>query len=859
MRVFSKLKFFIITLALVLLFGNIGLGAYIVGSKNASVEGNVSINSVGDAVCEIGSTKYTSIEKALAVAYSTNGAQTIRVLPGINGYTISRPCTLGSGDSLLIPYDDTCSLKNPTADVEISGFADNNPDTYRKTLVVLSSTLTIESGATLVICGKTGGANPQGGTTGDYAELQFTSSGYIDCSGDITCYGYIHDQAEKQRAVDDVCIYMHKGIIKEPLAMYDWGSASTAQGKMGNGAFPINHFDFPNIRAPMYFEYGSKLVAMGNVYALKMHIKADGTIVATDSDEAFLQLKNGSGVLINANNVDGLKTSGSVNKHSVSVRANGDLNISAVVVELKVGIINYTLDSKKYYLPISGIYDVTMVSGICNVNYNTKFLPGSSLTINQGASVEFVKNSVFYNSTTSNNGSKMPDSSTFTKPAMLINNGTLTIDSGFEGVVQTLNSNSKIITKATYTNDSNCFEATENQKIGPFYFGGGTGTILYKQYDKSKPNGYCYVDYSKRDIEAGKTYLGTQIDSRTEYGWYDGSDSYVSYGINFSSSMKEYSNPNNTSTLNFKKNGSEEEVKPLIPNDSSKYLFDGYYYDSNFSSKLKYEGSKDTYLIEPSVAITYIDQVGYLTLYAKWVDATIGTYTITTVTKGQSLNKLGVINNEPVIVSKTVGNSLELENRKDNSFYYYQAINGTNGTGTIVIARFDGYTISIKDSQGVKAHEDIVVSKDGNSADGLITGFALSDNSLVKKDYVVEVTEVLSEQSYSYAFSISKSSNSTVEQGESVTLSMNHSPNAIDECDVSLSYVWTSADSKVQILNGNMKDCQAKNIYSSTTRWPHKVETKDAKISCKVTDGTIVLVNSLSVNVNVKSVAYKLL
>lgn len=855
MRVFSKLKFFIISLALVLLFGNIGLGDYIVGSKNASVEGNVSINSVGDAVCEIGSTKYTSIEKALAVAYSTNGAQTIRVLPGVNGYTITRPCTLGSGDSLLIPYDDKNSLSKLTEDVVIDGFADNNPDTYRKTLVLLSSTLTIEEGATLAICGKTGGTGPQGGTTGDYAELQFTSSGYIDCSGDITCYGYIHDQAEKQRAVDDVCIYMHKGTIKEPLAMYDWAGGQDSSSKM-KYAFPINHFDFPNIRPPMYFDYGSKLIVLGHIYGtLIRHQKANGTIIATDAEEAFLQLKAGSGILINANTSDVLKTSSNVNAHSVIVKANGDINISAVVVSL----LGYELDSKKFYLPISGIYDITMVSGTCNVNYDTKFLPGSSLIINQGANVKFVKNVVFYNSTTSNNGSKMPDSTTFTKAAKLINNGTLTIDSGFEGVIQTTNPESKIVTASTYTNVSNCYEATKSAQIGPFYFGGGTGTILYKQYDKSKPNGYCYVDYSKRDIEAGKTYLGMQIDSRTEYGWYDGSDSYVSYGINFSSSMKEYSNPNNTSTLHFKKNGNEEEVKPLIPNDSSKYLFDGYYYDSNFSSKLKYEGSKDTYLIEPSVAITYVDQVGYLTLYAKWIDATIGTYTITTVTKGQNSNKRGVINNEPVIVSKTVGNSFELENRKDNNFYYYQAINSTNGTGTIVIARFDGYTISIKDSQGVKAHEDIVVSKDGNSADGLITGFALSDNSLVKKDYVVEVTEVLSEQSYSYAFSISKSSNSTVEQGESVTLSMNHSSNAIDECGVPLSYGWTSADSKVQILNGNMKDCQAKNIYSSTTRNPFGTKKINAKISCKVTDGTIVLVNSLSVNVNVKSVAYKLL
>ena len=48
----------------------------------------------------------------------------------------------------------------------------------------------------------------------------------------------------------------------------------------------------------------------------------------------------------------------------------GNINISAVVVALS----GYELDSKKFYLPISGIYDLTVSSGTCVVNYNTKFL-----------------------------------------------------------------------------------------------------------------------------------------------------------------------------------------------------------------------------------------------------------------------------------------------------------------------------------------------------------------------------------------------------------------------------------------------------------------------------------------------------
>lgn len=459
---------FISLFLLISCFINVGSSSFVINEE--SKKDGITIKDGSQAVCHIGGTKYTSIEKALDVAYKSSSSETITVYPNIE-YTITESCTIGSGDALLIPYSSSNSVTSLTGDVANNGFGDNNPSSFRKCLVKLANSLKIENGGRLLICGETGGTNPQGGTNGQYGELQFLDGGYIDCFGEIKCYGYIHDAQEKNRVYNDIAIYVHStGKVSEPLAMYDWASAKNSANKM-EYTFPINLFDLPNIRPPMYFEYKSTLTAYGHIYGssfLVGHKKANGTIISYDNVEGFVQLQEGSGILLNFNSESDLISDSNYLKHKLYLYSTGNINISAVVVSLS----GYELDSKKFYLPISGIYDLTVSSGTCVVNYNTKFLPGSNFKINSDANVEFKNNVAFYTSKTSDNGSVLP-SYNFTSEAKFINNGTLIIDKGFDGKVYNIEDDSIVQTSSSYTNIQDCNESSGNGAIGPFIFGGG--------------------------------------------------------------------------------------------------------------------------------------------------------------------------------------------------------------------------------------------------------------------------------------------------------------------------------------------------------------------------------------------------
>ena len=459
---------FISLFLLISCFMNVGNSSFVINEE--SKKDGITIKDGSQAVCHIGDTKYTSIEKALDVAYQSASSQTITVYPNIE-YTITESCTIRSGDTLLIPYSSSNSVTSLTGDVANNGFGDNNPSSFRKCLVKLANSLIIENGGRLLICGETGGTNPQGGTNGQYGELQFLDGGYIDCFGEIKCYGYIHDAQEKNRVYNDIAIYVHStGKVSEPLAMYDWASAKNSANKM-EYTFPINLFDLPNIRPPMYFEYKSTLTAYGHIYGssfLVGHKKANGTIISYDNVEGFVQLQEGSGILLNFNSESDLISDSNYLKHKLYLYSTGNINISAVVVSLS----GYELDTKKFYLPISGIYDLTVSSGTCVVNYNTKFLPGSNFKINSDANVEFKNNVTFYTSKTSDNGSVLPSYS-FTSEAKFINNGTLIIDKGFDGKVYNIEDDSIVKTSSSYTNIQDCNESSGNGAIGPFIFGGG--------------------------------------------------------------------------------------------------------------------------------------------------------------------------------------------------------------------------------------------------------------------------------------------------------------------------------------------------------------------------------------------------
>ena len=134
---------FISLFLLISCFINVGSSSFVINEE--SKKDGITIKDGSQAVCHIGGTKYTSIEKALDVAYKSSSSETITVYPNIE-YTITESCTIGSGDALLIPYSSSNSVTSLTGDVANNGFGDNNPSSFRKCLVKLANSLKIENG-----------------------------------------------------------------------------------------------------------------------------------------------------------------------------------------------------------------------------------------------------------------------------------------------------------------------------------------------------------------------------------------------------------------------------------------------------------------------------------------------------------------------------------------------------------------------------------------------------------------------------------------------------------------------------------------------------------------------------------------
>ena len=585
-----------------------------------------------------------TIEDALvkATEKSNKGTTAVNVFVKPGTETTIGNCTITKNVTLTLPYSNETYnekefmniVKDANGDDQvINVFADTNPTLYRKISVKIKSDacLTIANGARLNIGGQNGGTSPQGATTGLYAEVFLQNGASINCSGTIDCLGFIKEESKGGASI----VMENQGILHQPLCVYDWGGATAVYKKQGNGLFPFNRFDCPNIRPSITFKKGSTFNCFVHVWGSSAgHFYTNANIIS-DNDNSFLVLtESSSSIFWHFTDKSDLNvTSKNDSNHLTEINTYSNVNLSKIRVTLNAPVVGeMNIDSSNYYLPVYHGYSIKANSGILSIKYRTKFLPGSKFYVANGATATFSQNAVFYQSNKGQDGNAIPSYSN-TTPAVLSNSGIVNVNAGFEGKILigdgiNNSASTRVNVSSSYTTINDCMEGVFNgniltgklSKYGPFSFGGATGKILYKQFDETIQSGHRYLDCQNNVFESGKSYILAKKYLINEYGWYSNSDSYISYGTRIHSDLKEFSNPNTNSALYFKKYSAEVEVKSLIPNDPSKYIFNGYYYDSNFATKVKYDTAKKVYLIEPLSAINYIDQTGYLTLYAKWID-----------------------------------------------------------------------------------------------------------------------------------------------------------------------------------------------------------------------------------------------
>ena len=605
--------------------------------KDFNVNIDISKNKV--AYFKDGNTKreFTTVAGALKAAADRKQETLVVVNPDTTGNVSITDCTIADKVTLIINYKAVENYQSPsskdfvndyTGDKDGGLFGDTAGSTSK---IKLSGARKIESGGSLIIGGETGQYNVslQGGTRGSCAELDFVEGGSIDCHGKIISYGFIHDLEEGKRGPDEVAIEVEKtGSVSRPLTRYSWFGGETVRNIKGN-VFPCNVFDLPNIRVPMLFDYGSTLTGKAKVNAQNTYVPAEASIIARDNSEGFLQLKSGkdqdgSGIpgsaLFNADDVDTDKTSTSYSSHKTSIKTKGDFEFSGVSVS-----VGETIDTKKNYLPISGIFDISVGKGVGKIKYKTKLLPGASLRILPEARLTMEQNFVAYQNSKAENGNTFFGGYQFSKPATIYNEGTIRVKSGFDGLILTNSRTGCCSFDSSYGGVNDCKEFDSTSKAEGLhgiltnqynystfkFFNGANRNRLAQRYAIDGTT--SYISKGNENAVANRTYTSSAT-SDGKYGWTYNNE-YKSYPIVIDTNGNDSAVDSNGQKY-IENYGSGTTLSNLTSKDPDK-TFDGFYYDQACTKALD-KNESGLYYVNPDRLKSYLTN-NCLKVYAKWI------------------------------------------------------------------------------------------------------------------------------------------------------------------------------------------------------------------------------------------------
>jgi predicted RecA/RadA family phage recombinase len=442
----------------------VGYGSYLYVNGHGYSDDFTLSTQNKPAVCYIGTTKYTSIEKALSIASSNTTADTVFVIPGTNP-TITRTCSLASQDTLCIPYENEVwqdpNRGDATNTAKLDFFADDSAAhvaTFRKNVVTISSGISLTINGTLQVGGVLGRSasgsyqRPTGQTAGNYSQITLCSNASIVNKGNIYCYGYIkEDSINNGSFVNNVSgsnIYL-------PFVIYDYKGGKFTYNMNSNSVFPLSIFDFCNCQVTTKYNYGAKLLAVATLTA-NSSVYCPDPIPIIGTDTGLFRLNSGY-ISMNYTSAsypyttnDAIAAPASVNKTNLDIY--GNLDFVSTIISLDTGIFligSVTMDSSQVFCPLSYKFKIVAHSGTVNIANKVKFLPGSSLTIEEGATVNINANTIFYEDY------KFKTFVAATYPtnqgaASLINNGTLVINSSFGGFIDVTSSQAATNTAGSF-------------------------------------------------------------------------------------------------------------------------------------------------------------------------------------------------------------------------------------------------------------------------------------------------------------------------------------------------------------------------------------------------------------------------
>lgn len=349
---------------------------------------------------KVGNNYYT-IEDALDVATS---GQTIFVLNDtafatqeIAGvlYNDVKFKTVKTGVTLLLPFNENDTVGH-------IGAGDEKSDNYKATAALtgtakLYNTLVIPEGIEVIVNGKlvvgaqtgtTVAGGVQNAVSGNYCEISLGGTITLN-NATLEVYGYIKGNGE---------ITANNTTVIENLCITGWLGGSESAGRyIGDGKslitstnvnnpvqFPFSHYELRSVQLSITLHKGSNhqgytKIATSAKYVLSAQInEAWLTFVSSDSNESsgLVRMKSSDAKVVKTfkGGRVGIETYGSVEDGYTSI-------------SLKVATMTINMTSEKVFFPICGKTDIVIKSGTFTQKYKYKLMPGSSLTIENGATL----------------------------------------------------------------------------------------------------------------------------------------------------------------------------------------------------------------------------------------------------------------------------------------------------------------------------------------------------------------------------------------------------------------------------------------------------------------------------------------
>ena len=320
----------------------------------------------------VGGVRYYDLTDAVNAAQAGSDKKIVVVKDG----TVTGSHTIPSGITLLVPYNDAHSAhgSSPSCtsyDDLLGGngqIAWVQPTRYR--------TLTLGADAHITLNGviEVGGQHASGGgstgkhggsPTGPLGFIEMQAGSHIDVNNGATIYawGYIYG--------DGTITAKNGAKIYENFQIMDFrGGDKSTELAQGFLVFPTAQYYVQNIEVATKYEYGSTEYVHTSVYMSRME---HGATVQFIGDNAMFRPEPGSYVIKDYD----------PNTDTLILESYGDCALS----ELAMSIAGVDVDAGQFVLPITNSMQIHIKSGTATLQQNVMMLPGSSLTVDQGATL----------------------------------------------------------------------------------------------------------------------------------------------------------------------------------------------------------------------------------------------------------------------------------------------------------------------------------------------------------------------------------------------------------------------------------------------------------------------------------------